>query len=289
MVRADGVATALLTVRLLDALGNPVPGQPVQLTSSGPASDRFAPSMGVTDAAGIFTATLAATLAEDKTIQAIAGGITLSTTVLFVAGPAAQLTFTVQPTDAIAGVGLSPDVRVAVLDSQNNLVTASTNTVQLGLANNPSGAILSGSTSAITVTGVASFAGLRLYVVGVGYTLAASSTGLAGATSAPFTVSAASPAAFTSTLSAAPGSVIADGFSTSALTLTLRDAFGNPIPGASVAWSSSGGASDMLTPAGSVTDAAGRLSATIASTLAGADVVTVTIGSIALHVTVQFN
>jgi hypothetical protein len=52
---------------------------------------------------------------------------------------------------------------------------------------------LSGTTTVTPVNGVASFANLSINNPGVGYTLAASATGRAGATSAPFNVNSPPP------------------------------------------------------------------------------------------------
>ncbi|MBN9391527.1 MAG: fibronectin type III domain-containing protein [Chloroflexi bacterium] len=86
-------------------------------------------------------------------------------------GPA-SLTFSAQPGTGAAGQPLSQQPKVNILDKNGNLVTNFTGQVTLALANNPSGATLSG--NAVTVSGgIATFTGVQLDKAGDGYTLTA--------------------------------------------------------------------------------------------------------------------
>jgi hypothetical protein len=62
--------------------------------------------------------------------------------------------------------------------------------VTVALGNGPSGAKLGGTKSMKFVNGVATFSSLTLNKVGTGYTILISSTGLTGATTNPFSVTA---------------------------------------------------------------------------------------------------
>jgi hypothetical protein len=75
---------------------------------------------------------------------------------------------------------------VDVLDANNQLVTGSAAPVTVTIGQNPGGASLSGSATVQAVGGVASFQGLSLNEQGNGYTLVASSSGMASGTSAQF-------------------------------------------------------------------------------------------------------
>ena len=103
-------------------------------------------------------------------------------------GAASKLVFGQQPTSATGGATISPAVTVRVLDANDNLTT-STATVTMALGSNPGGGTLSGTTSVAAVAGTATFSNLSVDKPGTGYTLAASSTGLTGATSSAFDIS----------------------------------------------------------------------------------------------------
>lgn len=99
-----------------------------------------------------------------------------------------QLVFLTQPAGTPVNQALNPAVQVGVLDSNGNLVSTSSDTVTLMLANNPAGATLGGTTTVNAVNGVATFSDLTLDQAGLGYTLSAGATGLTGATSLSFDV-----------------------------------------------------------------------------------------------------
>ena len=73
-----------------------------------------------------------------------------------------------------------------------------------------------------------------------------------------------------SSVGAAPASVVADGVATSTVTVTLRDAFGNPVPGKAVTLSSSRGAADTISAASGASNPAGVVSFTVRTVTAGA-------------------
>ncbi|MEW6511419.1 MAG: hypothetical protein AB1428_10710, partial [Bacteroidota bacterium] len=52
-------------------------------------------------------------------------------------GPAAQLTFGVQPSNTVAGATMSPAVTVRIEDANGNLVTTDTRNVSLAIGTNP--------------------------------------------------------------------------------------------------------------------------------------------------------
>ncbi len=79
---ADGVSTTTLTVAVDDSSGDPIAGQAVTLSSTDPGDIFGAPS-GVTNAAGVFTTTLASTQAAVDTITATEGALQETTSVTF--------------------------------------------------------------------------------------------------------------------------------------------------------------------------------------------------------------
>ena len=142
-------------------------------------------------------------------------------------GTASKLAFTTQPTNVAAGSSITPAVQVTVQDSSGNTVTTATNSVTLAIGTNPGSGTLSGTTTVAAVNGVATFSNLSINKVGTGYTLNATSAGLASATSSAFNVTpgVAAKLAFTvQPTNTAAGSAI-----TPAVQVTVQDAQGNTV------------------------------------------------------------
>ena len=78
-------------------------------------------------------------------------------------------------------------VQVAVMDGSNN-PSPFPASISLAIGNNPGGGTLGGTSPQTASGGIASFADLTIDNPGVDYTLVASSTGFASATSGPFTI-----------------------------------------------------------------------------------------------------
>ena len=189
---SSGSSQSTITVTARDGLGNPVAGATVVLAATGTGNTLTQP-VGVTNASGVATGTLSATVAESKTVSATtnAVGITQTATVVVSAGAASQLTFTTQPQSALALAVLSPAVVVAVRDALGNVVTTFTGAVTIAIGNDASlaqNATLGGTTAVAAVSGVASFGDLTLDQVGNGYTLVATATSISGVTSNPFNI-----------------------------------------------------------------------------------------------------
>ncbi|MHA8100192.1 hypothetical protein VR479_12945, partial [Aquirufa aurantiipilula] len=85
---------------------------------------------------------------------------------------ASKLTFGTQPSNAVAGASISPDITVRIEDANGNLVS-STASIMLAIANNAGSGTLTGTTTVSAVAGVATFSGLSINKSGSGYTLAA--------------------------------------------------------------------------------------------------------------------
>ena len=98
-------------------------------------------------------------------------------------GQPTKLAFTVQPTDTDPLAVISPPVEVSVLDPFDNIVTGSTIAITIGLAVNPGGAILSGTTTRFAANGVAVFDDLSLDTSANNYRLSAGVPGLIGSLS----------------------------------------------------------------------------------------------------------
>jgi hypothetical protein len=102
---------------------------------------------------------------------------------------AVSLAFVVQPTDIFENAAITPAPTVALRTAAGNPFLSAGVQVTIAIGTNPSGGVLTGTTTVLTdAAGVATFAGLSVTKLGVGYTLMATSPGLAPATSGPFTV-----------------------------------------------------------------------------------------------------
>jgi len=107
------------------------------------------------------------------------------------ASTATHLAFTVQPSTTTAGSTISPAVVVAAQDGSGNTDASFSGTISIALGANPSGGLLAGTRSVSAVNGVATFSDLSIDRAD-SYTLQATATGLTGAASAPFNITAPS-------------------------------------------------------------------------------------------------
>jgi hypothetical protein len=91
-----------------------------------------------------------------------------------------RISFYVQPSNTSPGAQITPSVKVLVTDMNGNGVRGAV--VNITLAQNPGGAVLSGTTTATTGNnGIAIFASQSLNKSGIGYQMQASAPALAGA------------------------------------------------------------------------------------------------------------
>jgi hypothetical protein len=100
-----------------------------------------------------------------------------------------HLVFDEQPTDTLIGQVISPAVTIQVIDVFSNLLTADTSNVTLAIGTNPGGGVLSGTLTAATVSGIATFNNLSINRPGAGYTLVATHDVLISPPSATFSIS----------------------------------------------------------------------------------------------------
>jgi hypothetical protein len=154
------------------------------------------------------------------------GNVTVGGT-LVVFGAAAKLAFVQQPSNTSTVNTITPAVSVEIRDANDNPVPTSTLPVTIAIGTNAGGGTLSGTLTQNAVAGLATFPGLSINKVGTGYTLAASSAGLTGATSTPFSITAGTIAglAFTSQPSDGTAGVVLPGQPV----VTVQDPSGNTV------------------------------------------------------------
>lgn len=178
-------ATAItFNVTHLSTTGNTLTWQGIQVR----------PTVGTPLASGNIT------LGGTATLEDVSAGDSLGS-LTEVAGAASQLAFSTQPSNAGGGIAISPPVTVQLSDAYGNIATSSTATVTLAIGTNPGGGTLSGTLSVAADNGVATFNDLSIDKAGTGYTLAASSPGLTGATSASFDITSSGMVCYTDNFS----------------------------------------------------------------------------------------
>ncbi len=107
-----------------------------------------------------------------------------------VAGTATKLVFTTQPVGPTHGTAFTTQPVVSVEDSSGDVVTTSTASITLAIGSNPGGGVLTCTTNPVTAAGgVATYGGCSISAAGTGYTLTATASGLATATSSAFNLS----------------------------------------------------------------------------------------------------
>ena len=142
-------------------------------------------------------------------------------------GPA-KMAFIAAPSNTTAGAVITPAVQVVIQDVHGNTVTSARTTVNLLLAGNATGGMLSGTKSVTAVNGVATFSDLSIDKQGDGYAITASSVDLPSVTSAAFTITGPTKLAFT----VQPSATTAGLAITPTITVAIQDALGHTVPNA---------------------------------------------------------
>lgn len=279
---ADGVTATTVRVVVRDAQGNPLPGQTVVFTVS-PSGEATSPPSAPTNVDGEVTTQLASTIAETKTITALAAGLTLQATVRF--GPGAPSTttstLTANPTSLPADGTQTTLLTFTFRDDAGNpfpggaVALTATGSANRFTPDPPSG------TS--DVSGV--FTARLSSTVAEAKTVFATTAGFTLSTPVTFTVGP--PSQTNSRFSANPQQVVANGSDTTTMTVVVRDANGNPVPGQSVAFSSTGTGNTITSPT-ATTNAAGSAAATLRSTRAELKTLGATFAGLTLQTAVSF-
>ena len=224
-----------LTVEAEDSSGNlesSFDGTVTIALASAPAGATLGGTLTVTASDGVatFSGLTLTTAGSNYTLVVSSSGLSEAVTSSITVTPlaASQVGITQQPPGSVTA-GSSFGLQAAIEDIYGNVVTSATGTVSVALANNPGGATLGGSLTVTASQGLATFSGLTLTTAATGYTLAASSSGLSGATSSAITVT---PAAATQLVISQqpPSSVVVN--SSFGLQATIEDAYGNVVTSA---------------------------------------------------------
>src|SRR5207247_2335119 len=215
--------TPAVKVRALDALGNVATGFSGAVTvaiGSNPGGATLNGTLLVAAVGGVasFGDLSLNRTATGYTLTASGGGLgpVTSTDRKSAAEGTSQVTFTVQPSNTVAGGAISPAgevaaldpagnpvpgstaegagqqitpaVKVRALDALGNVATGFSGAVTVAIGSNRGGATLDGTLLVAAVGGVASFGDLSLNRTATGYTLTASGGGLGPVTSSAFDI-----------------------------------------------------------------------------------------------------
>src|SRR5204863_209960 len=173
---AGAAITPAVQVTAQDGQGNTATGFTGNITlaiGTNPSSGTLTGTKTVAAAAGVATF---AGLSIDKagtgyTRTAAGAGRNTSSALRTSAVSARALVFTVEPTNAVAGAAITPDVQVTAQDGQGNTATGFTGNITVAIGTNPGTGTLSGTKTVAAVAGVATFSGLSIDKAGTGYSL----------------------------------------------------------------------------------------------------------------------
>ena len=283
-VVADGIATSTITVTLMDGHSNPVSGKTVTLAhTSGAGTPTISAASGASNGSGVVTFTVKSTTAATDVFTATdvtdaSLVIAQTASVTFTAGAVSASVSTVVPSPAsVAADGITTStITVTLLDSHSNPVSGKT--VTLAKTSGAGTPTISAASGASNGSGVVTFT-VKSTTAGTDVFTATDVTdaSLVITQTASVTFTAGTVSAATSTVAALPLSVVADGITTSLITVTLLDSHSNPVSGKTVTLAkTSGPGSPTIGVASGASNASGVVTFTVKSTTAGTDVFTAT-------------
>ncbi len=257
-----GIAVVVApSVQVLDATNKPMSGVSVTFTASG--AGVIAPTTPVvTNTSGIATLTswtLGRVAGAQQLVVSATGLANVTINATATAGAPVGFIVLQQPSNATAGVAVSPAVKAQLVDVFNNIATTSSATVIASITpgTGTPGAHLGGTTSQPASSGVATFSNLSIDLAGVGYRLDLTVVGSFGISSNSFDVVAGPPAsiAFVTPVSTTTvGTPLSAGAYPS---VVVHDGIGNAVPGASVSISTAGACTTIPGGLTLTTDATG--------------------------------
>ncbi|HSK18950.1 MAG TPA: invasin domain 3-containing protein [Longimicrobiales bacterium] len=231
-VAADGITASTVTVTLRDAHGNPVSGLAgagfsISLTGSATAS-----AVTATGAPGVYSFTVTNTVAETVTVTVTAGGVQLTQTPtigFFSTGVSAPRSIVVaNPATGVTANGTAASTVTVTLRDANDNTLSGVSPASFTIA--VTGSAQAGPVSAAAAPGTYTFTVTNTVAETVTVTVTASGVVISQKPTIGFVPGPIS--ASQSTVAASPTSgVTADGADVSTVTVSLKDATGNPIAG----------------------------------------------------------
>ncbi|WP_170123777.1 Ig-like domain-containing protein [Mangrovibacter plantisponsor] len=275
---ADGTASNEVKATVTDASGNPVSGVTVSFSADHGAS---IPATADTNASGEASVTLTNTASGATVVTASINSSSQNVTTTFKADDTtAEIidgALVVTRDNAVANGTATNEVKATVTDASGNPVPNVT--VNFGADN---GATIPASAD----TDASGVATVTLTNTTAGATVVtAAINGSSQNVTTTFVPDDTTAEIIDGALSVARDNAKADGSATNEVQATVTDASGNPVPGMTVTFSASNGAT---IPPSADTDASGVATVTLSNTLSGATVVTASINSSSQDVTTTF-
>ncbi len=260
-VMADGSASSAITISLVDAFGNPSTGYTPTFSATNTSSSNIYGACSASDITGSSACTLKSLIAESKILSIVTPVAKAGGTVVFTSVGASALNSTITGSGPVLANGVATSTVIITLkDSANNPVvgqiptfsatnTGTTNTYGTCSATNASGisACTLASTKAETKT-----LSIATPVVKADGTVV-------------FTPG--SPSSVTTTINGTTP-VVANGISSSVVSITILDDFSNPISGVSPIYNATDTGTTNIYGACSVSNVSGLSICTLASTTA---------------------
>jgi adhesin/invasin len=272
---ADGVDTSLITMIFRDQYLNFVPGITPTFNATDTGAGNNPSACSVSDANGTSTCTLSSTVAELKNLNMQTPLVIAGNDIVFLPGPPSYLGFTVQPSNNVtAGFNFAQNPTVTIYDALSNPINSSTEAISLEMHTTPacdnldSGTLSADSNpvNADGTSGSASFSALSYTKSGNVYLRAFLVSGVDGCSNQIVVdPDAIDPAQIIFTASSP---VIANDADTSAISITIRDQYANPIVGLTPTYTATDtSAGNNYTPC-TATNALGVSTCALASTFA---------------------
>jgi adhesin/invasin len=260
-VVANGIATSTVSITLKDSLNVPVGGVTPSFTATNTGSGNTLSACSVSNASGVSTCTLASTHAETKTLS-ITSPVSLSGgTVVFVAGPPATAHSTITGTGPIEPDGTSTSaITITLRDANSNPIAL---VVPHFSATNTSGTNVYGTCSSTNASGVSTCTLSSTYAE----TKTLSVTSPISYSGGTVLFSPGNVVAANSTINGT-GTVVANGVSTSTITIVLKDASHVAVGGVIPAFVATDTGSGNTMSVCSSTDTTGTSTCTLKSTVA---------------------
>jgi hypothetical protein len=272
---SDGVTAATITVTLEDANGNPAPGKTVTLVSNRGAADTIAAASGPSSRSGVVTFSVTSATAGSPiftaTDQSDHVKVALTATVNFSVAvvSAAKSTVTASPALVTADGVAVFTITVTLKGANKDPVAGKTVTL---VSRRGATDTIAAASGASDKNGIVTFA-VKSTTAGAAVFSAKDMTdNMVITPTATVTFMAGAPDAENSTLLASPSLVPADGSTAVRVTVTLKDAFGNPVAGKAVALVSNRGSKDTISAASGPSSAEGVVTFSVTSAIFGSAV-----------------
>lgn len=274
-----------LIVRLVDQFGNSIGGADVQWSTQDGSLSGATVTTG-SDGRSAVQWTLGINPGTQHAAATFAGvsGSPAAFSASATVGPPPRLVIIVQPSAAaMSGVPFARQPQVQVEDDFGNPILKSGIAVTATIVSG--GGNLGGGHTVLTdAGGTAQFMDLSIGGAVGPRTIIFAATAHTSATSTSINVTAGAPHPGQSTIVASPGTIVASAGSSSAtITVTAKDAFGNPVIGAAVVLAATGNGNHLTQPG--PTNSNGVAAGSLSSTVVGGKVLSATINAITVNQT----